>query len=604
MIRRRPIPLVAGCVVIFALGVNACGGGAAKDSGNASEAGEANGAASGSDAGAATSGSGSSGEAGIGSDTGGNAGAQGGRSTDGGMSTTGGSLGGEAASAGASGSSAQGGQTLTGGTAGASAGGGSNGGGSEVGGGSDGGASGFSAGGIGPVGGGSSDGGAAGAAQGGSSGNGAGGVSGASEGGAAGTSAQGGTSGSASSGGSAGNPLDWLPPEGDVLGALRLANGYFVNRWPDPTVDIVTDKTRPSNLWTRAVYYEGLMGLYSVETDEARKSDYYDYAVTWASSPSHPWTMTYTAAGSMTTTADNQACGQTYIDLYQIDPQPERIAVIKANIDYMVDNLEPGTWWWIDAIQMSMPIFAKLGVLYDDTTYFDAMWWYYSDARDTEGGGLRNDASGLWWRDNRFSPGGTEQVLSISLNSSMPTRSSTDSHYILAPNGEDMYWSRGEGWVFAALTRVLDVLPASDSHHPTYVSDFQSLAAALVPLQRSDGFWNESLSDPTHCATIELSGRDGPETSGTALFAYGIAWGIRNGLLDAATYGPVLESAWTGLSTTALQNNGLLGYVQDTGDRPCTGPQLGPKTLANFDDYGVGCFLLAGTEVYKLAAAQ
>ena len=83
--------------------------------------------------------------------------------------------------------------------------------------------------------------------------------------------------------------------------------------------------------------------------------------------------------------------------------------------------------------------------------------------------------------------------------------------------------------------------------------------------------------------------------------AYGLAWGIRKGLLDAATCGPALQKAWNGLSTIALQSNGLLGYTQSTGDRPCTDTAaLSATKLANFDDYGVGGFLLAGSEVYRL----
>jgi rhamnogalacturonyl hydrolase YesR len=112
--------------------------------------------------------------------------------------------------------------------------------------------------------------------------------------------------------------------------------------------------------------------------------------------------------------------------------------------------------------------------------------------------------------------------------------------------------------------------------------------------------------DPTHCKSIGLDGDDGPEESGTAFFTYGLAWGIRKGLLDSATYSAAMQKGWNGLSTFALQSNGLLGYTQSSGDRPCTeDPQkpgkLGPNTLANFDDYGVGGFLLAGSEVYQLA---
>ena len=215
-------------------------------------------------------------------------------------------------------------------------------------------------------------------------------------------------------------------------------------------------------------------------------------------------------------------------------------------------------------------------------------------------GGLRNPADGLWWRDLHFTPGGgTQQRMTSALHDAIPG-SGTDA-YIVAPNGKELYWSRGSGWVMAALVRVLDWLPTSDSHRATYVADFKSIAASLIPLQRSDGFWNESLLDPTHCSTIGKTGQDGPETSGTALFTYGLAWGIRQGLLDDATYGAALSKAWNGLVTVALQSDGRLGYVQSTGDRPCTDTSaLGPTKLANFDDYGVGAFLLAGSEVYSL----
>ncbi len=176
----------------------------------------------------------------------------------------------------------------------------------------------------------------------------------------------------------------------------------------------------------------------------------------------------------------------------------------------------------------------------------------------------------------------------------------------MAPNGKSIYWSRGNGWVFVALARVLDILPTTDSHRDTYVADFKAMAKAIVPLQRSDGFWNESLFDPNHCASIGKTGDDGPETSGTSFFTYGLAWGIRNGLLDPAIYGPALQNAWNGLSNIALQYDGLLGYVQATGALPCTEDSMHPghlaaRQLADFDDYGVGGFLLAGSEVYKLA---
>jgi len=86
------------------------------------------------------------------------------------------------------------------------------------------------------------------------------------------------------------------------------------------------------------------MGLYNVEPDATRKGSYYDYAVAWGESPTHPWLLANTKAGVMSTDANNQACGQTYIDLYKIDPQPIRIQEIKANLDDMVTNGTSNVW--------------------------------------------------------------------------------------------------------------------------------------------------------------------------------------------------------------------------------------------------------------------
>lgn len=64
------------------------------------------------------------------------------------------------------------------------------------------------------------------------------------------------------------------------------------------------------------------------------------------------------------------------------------------------------------------------------------------------------------------------------------------------PNGEDSYWSRGNGWVITALAKVLSIIPESAPHREQYVDDFKAMAQALVPIQRKDGFWNVSLHDP------------------------------------------------------------------------------------------------------------
>jgi unsaturated rhamnogalacturonyl hydrolase len=351
-----------------------------------------------------------------------------------------------------------------------------------------------------------------------------------------------------------------LPKKKQVLKTLRLTNDYFMKAWPDPGKEITTNKTRPSNLWTRAVYYEGLMALYKVD----KQQRYIDYAVDWGQK--HKWGL---RNGRNTRDADDQAAGQTYIDLYLLDPQPERIQDIKFSVDNMVNSPKVDDWHWIDALQMAMPVFARLGKVYKDNAYYEKMYALYNYAKTVQGGnGLYNPTDDLWWRDKDFVPPYKE------------------------PNGEDCYWSRGNGWVVAALVRVLEIMPKDAPHREEYQKTYLEMINALVPLQRPDGYWNVSLHDPTNFG--------GKEVSGTSLFIYGMAWGVNNGLLDAKFYNPIIAKAWNAMAKEAVHPNGFLGYVQGTGKEPKDGQPVTYTSKPDFEDYGLGCFLLAGTEIMKM----
>ena len=338
-------------------------------------------------------------------------------------------------------------------------------------------------------------------------------------------------------------------------------NKYFMEKYADyRTPSFVRNVTRPSNIWTRGVYYEGLMALYSIYP----RAEFYDYAYNWAEY--HEWGM---RNGNTTRNADDYCCGQTYIDLYNICPKPEMLKNIKSNMNMLVNTPQVGDWTWVDAIQMGMPVLAKMGHLTGEQKYFDKMWDMYEFSRNQLAGkGMFNLADGLWWRDADFLPPYKE------------------------PNGEDCYWSRGNGWAYAALVRVLDEIPANEKHRQDYINDFLIMSKALKKCQRTDGFWNVSLHDAGNYG--------GKETTGTALFVYGMAWGVRNELLDKEEYLPVLLKGWNAMVKEAVHPNGFLGYVQGTGKEPKDGQPVTYESVPDFEDYGVGCFLLAGTEVYKL----
>jgi hypothetical protein len=94
----------------------------------------------------------------------------------------------------------------------------------------------------------------------------------------------------------------WLP-------CSSLTNILW-RKWPDAGKTIFTNIERPSNIWTRAVYYEGLMSLYKID----KQRSYYDYALQWGEK--HQWGL---RGGVKTRNADNQCCAQTYIDMYLLD---------------------------------------------------------------------------------------------------------------------------------------------------------------------------------------------------------------------------------------------------------------------------------------------
>ena len=250
--------------------------------------------------------------------------------------------------------------------------------------------------------------------------------------------------------------------------------------------------------------------------------------------------------------------------MYKLDSvkQQSKIAAIKTSIDNMVYSTASNDWTWVDALFMSMPVYARMGNLTGDTIYFKRMHDLYTYTKDTLG--LYNYNEGLWYRDVNYKP---------------PYATKT---------GQDCYWSRGNGWVVGAHARILQLLPVNDPHRNEYIQTFKAMAAALKDRQRTDGFWNSSLDDPNEY--------NGPETSGTAFFTYGIAWGINNHLLDSTTYAPVAINAWNGLTTTAVQSNGFLGYVQGVGAQP------GLASVGTTQDFGVGAFLLAGIELLKMAS--
>lgn len=354
-----------------------------------------------------------------------------------------------------------------------------------------------------------------------------------------------------------------LPSRREILKTLVKVNDFYMRNHPDPLKPIPyysRKRVYEANIWTRGVYFEGLMALHSIYPD----NKYYDYAYEWGDG--FKWG--FRRDETQTRNADNYCAAQTYIDLHRLTPEPKMLTKTKANMNMLINTPQVNDWTWIDAIQMGMPVLAKLGKDTGDRRYYDKARDMYLWSRNELAGGLYNEKEGLWWRDKDFVPPYKE------------------------PNGKNCYWSRGNGWVVAALVRVLDELPADDPDRKMYEKDLTDMCEALAKCQRKDGFWNVSLHDESNYG--------GKELTGTALFVYGMAWGVRNGLLSKEKYMPIITKAWNAMVKDAVHEDGFLGYVQGTGKEPKDGQPVTYDSEPDFDDYGTGCFLLAGTELYKL----
>jgi lysophospholipase L1-like esterase len=156
------------------------------------------------------------------------------------------------------------------------------------------------------------------------------------------------------------------------------------------------------------------------------------------------------------------------------------------------------------------------------------------------------------------------------------------------PNGKKIFWSRGEGWVMGGLARTLEYLPKDDPRRAFYEQNLRDLAASLTKLlDPQTHLFHASLLDPEHFPL--------DETSGSALYLYGLAWGVNEGVLDAKTYKPVIGEVWASLLKHHVYADGRFGGIQQTGAEPAFYPPSASFT------YGVGGYLLAAAELKRMS---
>jgi unsaturated rhamnogalacturonyl hydrolase len=310
--------------------------------------------------------------------------------------------------------------------------------------------------------------------------------------------------------------------------------------------------------WTQGALFTGIMAL-----DEVSPSWRFREAMR-KMGETNQWKL-----GPRKYHADDHAVGQTYVELWHIYRDDRMIAPMRAQFDDILNNprefatldfTQRGVtdlWSWCDALFMGPPAWVRLYSTSGDLRHLDFAvnnWWRTSAY-------LYDPAEHLYFRDSKY----------------FEKREA---------NGAKVFWSRGNGWVMGGLVRVLEYLPKNHPSRPRFEQQFKEMSAKILQCQQPDGLWRASLLDP---ASYPLK-----ETSGSGFFTYALAWGVNNDLLDRAEYEPAVRQAWNAL-VKCVTPEGKLTHVQPIGADP-----------RKFDEdatevYGVGAFLLAGSEVYRLA---
>ena len=343
---------------------------------------------------------------------------------------------------------------------------------------------------------------------------------------------------------------------GEVIEMIHKVNGYWQMNHPE----------HGRSFWDNAAYHTGNMEVYFL----TKKPEYLEYSKEWAehnqwkgakSDDKTCWKYSYGESDDYVLFGDYQICFQTYADLYNLEPDTQKIARAREVMEYQMSTPNRDYWWWADGLYMVMPVMTKLYKVTDNQQYLDKLYEYFTYAKNL----MYDEESALFYRDGKY----------------IYPKHKTN-------QGLKDFWSRGNGWVFAGLAKVLQDLPENDAHRAEYITIYQAMAKSLATAQQEEGYWTRSLLDP-----VQAPGR---ETSGTAFFTYGYLWGVNNGFLDKSTYEPVIKQGWKYLTEIALQPNGKIGYVQPIGERADQHKNVGPETTA---DFGVGAFLLAGSEMVK-----
>lgn len=340
----------------------------------------------------------------------------------------------------------------------------------------------------------------------------------------------------------------------DILKLMEKVGDWQIDHFTDA---YSRKKRHHPNHWTNAALYTGMIKL----AELSHKDKYYNWLKDDIGNDQH-----WKYRKEIVYHADPQAVGQLYIDMYKKYKEEKMIAPTRKLLNHILQNpantkLNWNTpehhkrWSWCDALFMAPPVWAKMYKITGDKKYLDFMVSEFKATTEL----LYDTKEDLYFRDERFI-----------------TKRDHD---------QKIFWSRGNGWVFAGLVNIMNELDSKSSEYKYFLNIYKKMADRLVELQTEKGHWAMSLLGDKYYPT--------PETSGSSFYVYGLAWGINNKILCKKKYKKATKKGWNAM-VSYVNKEGMLGYVQPIGAAP------GNASADKTEVYGTGAFLSAASEMYKM----
>ncbi|KAA5827981.1 glycosyl hydrolase family 88 [Algibacter amylolyticus] len=285
---------------------------------------------------------------------------------------------------------------------------------------------------------------------------------------------------------------------------------------------------------------------------------------------------------------DNINAGKTLFFLYEKTKDEKYLTAIKTlrkQLENHPRTKSGGLWhkkiypyqMWLDGLYMGQPFYARYIAEFEDGKNFDDVAHQfevcYKQTLDKKTGLLLHawdESKQMQWADKTTGK---------------------------SPN----FWSRSLGWYVMALVDVLDYFPRDHSKRGMLIQQLNDLSTALMKVQDASGIWYQVPNFPE---------REGNylESSGTAMFAYAFAKGVKKGYLPS-DFNDVANKAFDGLvkELVKVDQDGKVHLTQT-----CKGAGLGgnPYRDASYEYYvseakkvnnlhGTGPFILAALELSR-----